>query len=892
MSIALTMLMLSTAAQAASTPIGPGVLAPVREVHAARTPNQIVIDGRMTEAAWSDATPISGFLQRDPEEGAPPTERTEVLVLYDDQGLYIGARLFDQHPDSIVGRLTRRDAQASSDRFLVFIDSYHDGRTGFYFGVSAAGTLYDGTLLNDDWDDDTWDGVWQSRVERTAEGWTMEMRIPYSQLRFQRGERYVWGINFKREIARRNETDYLAYTPRNGSGFVSRFPELLGLDEVRPPRRVELLPYVTSRAEFLAHDSGDPFNDGSRFAGNAGLDAKVGLGSNLTLDATVNPDFGQVEVDPAVVNLSDVETFFPEKRPFFIEGSSIFGFGEGGSNNFWGFNFGNPSFFYSRRIGRAPQGEVPDANFAQTPAGTTILGAAKLSGRFAGGWSLGTMHALTGREMAQLDTVGHHWRTEVEPLAYYGVFRAQREFAKGRQGLGVISTLTARHFDDDALPDQLNRNALGAGLDGWTFLDRDRAWVLTGWTGVSRVGGTQARISDLQQNSLHYFQRPDAGYVSVDSSATSLFGYAARVALNRQRGAWQLNAAFGLISPGYDVNDLGFQFRADVLNYHVVGTRRWTAPGRVFRQLNLNLAAFQSQDFGGHPTWRGLWHNGNGQFLNYTQFYYFVSYNPHSYDIRLTRGGPMAINTTGWESEVGLDSDDRKAVTVGGFIHQSHYTSGADASWTVGGSVGWRPASAVALTFEPSYEHHRTNAQYIDTFDDPTATGTYGHRYLFGHLNQTTVSANLRLNWTFSPRLSLELYTQPLFSSGNYSRFEEFAKPRTYRFTEYGTGGSTITPTSDPYGQVTSYTVDPDGPAGAATPFQFDNPDFGFASLRGNAVLRWEFLPGSTMYLVWTQSRASDSPDGQFKFRSSLSNLANAQADNIFAIKFSYWWNP
>ena len=570
--------------QATSASLDPGPASPKREVTAIRSSGPIEVDGRLSEAAWSSAVLISGFTQRDPTEGASPTERTEVRVLYDDDGIYIGARMFDQHPDSIIGRLTRRDAQSNSDRFMVFIDSYHDRRSGFYFGVNAAGTMYDGTLLNDDWDDDTWDGIWTAHTERDAEGWTAEIRIPYSQLRFQRGARFTWGVNFKREIARRNETDYLAFTPRNESGFVSRFPELTGIEQVKPPRRMELLPYVTSRAEFDPPEAGDPFNDGSSFSGNAGLDAKLGLGGNLTLDATVNPDFGQVEVDPAVVNLSDVETFFPERRPFVVEGSNISTFGEGGSNNFWGFNWGNPNFFYSRRIGRPPEGEVPDADFTDVPDGTTILGAAKLSGRLAGGWSLGMLSAVTDREEAHLDTAGHQWRTDVEPYTYYGVLRGQREFRQGQQGLGFISTLTARKFDDQALPDQLNSNALTLGMDGWTFLDHDRTRVVTGWGGASLVAGNQALVTDLQESSQHYFQRPDAGYVEVDSSATSLSGYSGRVALNKQKGEWQMNAAFGLVSPGMDVNDLGFQFRTDMINYHLVGTRQWSNPDKIFRR--------------------------------------------------------------------------------------------------------------------------------------------------------------------------------------------------------------------------------------------------------------------------------------------------------------------
>ena len=359
----------------------------VQQVRAVRATTPVVIDGVLSDAIWRTAVRISGFRQRDPNEGLAPSESTAVYVAYDDAALYVGARLYDDHADSIVARLGRRDAGTNSDRLTVYVDSYHDRRSGFYFGVNAAGTLNDGTLYNDDWNDDSWDGVWEAKVSRDASGWTAEVRIPYSQLRFLRQSQYVWGINFRREIARKNEVDYIVYTPKNGSGFVSRFVDLVGIEQITPPRRIELLPYVTSRAEFSPHGAGDPFNDGSRLTPGLGADAKIGLGSNLTLNATVNPDFGQVEVDPAVVNLSDAETYFSEKRPFFVEGSSTFSFGQGGQRNNWGFNWPGPTYFYSRRIGRSLSVGAPPGGFADGPAGAHILGALKLTGKVAGSWN-------------------------------------------------------------------------------------------------------------------------------------------------------------------------------------------------------------------------------------------------------------------------------------------------------------------------------------------------------------------------------------------------------------------------------------------------------------------------------------------------------------------------
>ncbi|MGH7508928.1 MAG: DUF5916 domain-containing protein [Gemmatimonadales bacterium] len=853
-------------------------------VLASRAGGAIELDGTLSEAAWSAGSAVTDFTQREPDEGAPATERTEVRVLYDDDALYVGARLYDRSPDSIMAQLARRDRVVSADRFIVFLDSYYDRRSGFFFGINAAGTLYDGTLYNDDWDSDTWDGIWEGKAARDSLGWTAELRIPYSQLRFQRQESHRWGVNFKREIARRNERDYLVPTPSNGSGFVSRFADLVGIERVSPPRRVELLPYVTTRAEYLSHEVADPFNDGSRLGADLGGDLKLGIGSNLTLDGTVNPDFGQVEVDPAVVNLSDVETFFEERRPFFVEGASIFEYGYGGANDFWGFNWASPSFLYSRRIGRTPQAELPEHyDYSSVPAGSNIIGAAKLSGKV-GSWSLGALSAVTSREYARLSLDQRRWREEVEPLTYYGVSRAQKEFAAGRHGLGFMGTLATRFFDDPGLRDELSSSALGLGLDGWTTLDREGIWVVSGWTGLSRVGGTAERMRSLQASSVHYFQRPDAGYLGVDSAATSLTGYAARISLNKQKGNWMFNSAVGVVDPGFEINDLGFQFRGDQINSHLMFGHKWTKPGRMFRSWRLNLAGFRSYNYGGDVTWTGLFLTGLYELRNFSTGSWFVAYNPKTLSDRRTRGGPLMVNQPGVEWELSLDSDPNKRWIYGGGFRGNQYQRGWEDSWTAWGALEWKPGARVSLRLEPQVERSRTSAQYVDTFDDPLATSTFGHRYVFADLDQTTVSASVRLNWIFTPRLSLEVYAQPLLSSGRYTGFKELARPRSYNFNLY--------PDASPTGDPDRIVLDPDGASGPAESREIDDPNFSLASLRGNAVLRWEYSPGSTLFLVWTQNRSDSESIGTFRTGRALGRMFGAAGDNIFLLKLSYWWNP
>jgi hypothetical protein len=857
--------------------------APLR-VRAVRLAQPLTIDGFLLEPMWRSAERITGFVQRDPTEGAQASESTVVYIAYDDAALYVAARLYDSRPDSIVARLGRRDVGTSSDGFTFYVDPYHDRRSGFYFGVNAAGALTDGVLFNDDWDDNSWDGVWEGRAQIDAEGWIVEMRIPYSQLRFTRADSYVWGVNFRREIARRNEVDYYVLRPKTASGFVSRFAELVGIERVTPPRRLEVVPYATTRAAFTRHLSGDPFNDGSEYTPAGGVDVRAGLGSNLTLNATFNPDFGQVEVDPAVVNLSDVETFFSEKRPFFIEGAAIFDFGFGGASNYWGFNWSSPDMLHTRRMGRAPQGSQPDADFADRPDGVNILGALKLTGKVAGHWNLGTLAAVTAREYARLydSTLGLPFRKEIEPSTYYGVFRAQREFPEGRHGFGTMITASVRDFRDPTLRDEISSGAYVAGLDGWTFLDRDKEWVVTGWVAGSHVRGSAARITALQEHPVHYFQRPDAENTSLDPSATSLNGWAARFHLNKQKGNWFSNSALGFVSPGFETNDLGFMARTGVINMHAGAGYGWRKPGKVFRNSEVIGALFQSYNWDGDVTWRGVWGSVWAQLLNYWSFNVSQAYNPATWSDRRTRGGPLMRNNPGYEVNANVNSDGRKRVIFSAYAGRYHQAARDYDGWA-GFDIEFRPAANLSVSAGPSWSWSKEPGQYVATAADSFADATYDNRYVFADLDYTEFSSGVRLNWTFSPTLSLQLYAQPLLSAGQYQRYKALARPRSFAFDVFGEGSSTWDPAT--------YTADPDG-AGPADSIEIGNRDFDFQSLRGNAVLRWEYMPGSTLYLVWTQGRENSGSDGRFRMARSLDRMLGAPSDNIFMIKATYWWNP
>ncbi len=651
------------------------------------------------------------------------------------------------------------------------------------------------------------------------------------------------------------------------------------MEGIIPSRHVEILPYVRTKAEFTDQPPGNPFNDGSRVLPNVGADIKIGIGNNLTLDATINPDFGQVEVDPAVINLSDIETYYAEKRPFFIEGSNIFRFGRGGCNSYMSLNWPRPNLFYSRRIGRPPQGGIPDYDFANVPEGANILGAAKLSGKLSGNWNVGAISAVTGKAMAETELDGLKSNTEVEPLTHYGIYRAQKEFSESRHALGFMSTMVQRRFGAANLRDDLNSSGYTFGLDGYTFLDEDKEWVIAGWAGMSHIRGNSNRLLSVQQNSLHYFQRPDASHVSVDSSATSLTGLSGRVVLNKQKGNMIFNSAIGFVDPRFDCNDVGFMWGTDIINGHVILGYKWVQPGKLTRHAEFHFAHCRSYDFDGNQVY-GVWfHMGFLQFLNYWSFNYMLAYNSEVMDNRRTRGGPLTLDPGGLQTWFGANTDNRKKVVfnVGGGT--SNY--GSFKGWDLDGGVQWKPTTSLSLRMSPSYSERTVTAQWIDAFDAPLATATYGQRYVFARLAQKTVSASIRLNWTFTPKLSLQMYVQPFISVGDYEQFKELDRPRSYDFNVYGDGASTF--------DDETFIADPDGPLGPAPAIELENPDFNFKSLRGNMVLRWEYLPGSILYFVWTQSRSDIMEYGSFQFNRDMNDLWNAKPDNIFMVKATFW---
>ena len=880
------LLVLGSVPASAQTPATPAPAATAQptlpSIRAARREGPIVLDAKLDEPAWQSATPATEFTQSYPNARQTPTQRTEVRVLYDDAALYVGVKMFDSHPDSIAAQLARRDASGIySDWVHVIIDSYYDRRTAFRFTVNPMGVKKDVYTSNDGPEDINWDAVWEVGTRVDSDGWTAEYRIPFSQLRFAStsGER-IWGFQVMRDIARNNERASFATWVPQEPGFVSRFGNLTGLVNIPSPRRLEIMPYVSSKLTSAPGDEANPFYKGKSFEGSVGGDLRWGMPGGLTLTATVNPDFGQVEVDPAVVNLSAFETFFPEKRPFFLEGSDVFSFGNVIRNN----DYGGQTFLYSRRIGRTPQRYPGGAGVAyfDAPEQTTIAGAAKITGK-RGPWTIGVMDAVTPEEKAQLVlTDGTRAETPVEPMSNYFAGRLRRDLRAGNTVVGAMVTHTLRRLEDSIFDDILPGNAAFGGLDFEHRWD-NRQWALSGFASASRVAGSREVIGNIQRSPVRYYQRPDADYLEVDPDATSLTGYLSSIALSK-RGKTDFSLSLRDASPGFEINDFGFHGRMDYRSASTFVGRQNYVPSKRFRSTSKYVYTNHAWNYGGTSIFQALGSGLDGTFANFWSGGLGGGFNTDYYNDRLTRGGPIALNKRGWNANAYLNSDSRKPVVFSGNLSAS---GNAARGWSRNGglSVNARPTSNMSIRFGPQLSANHSVAQYVRGVTDAEATHTFGRRYVFADLDQTTLSLDTRIEWTLSPTLSLQTYMQPFVSAGQYSGFKEFAKPKTLDFLVYGEDVGTITRSDEGV-----FTVDPDGPA-PSPEFTFADPTFNIRSLRGNAVLRWEYRPGSALFFVWQQQRSDFEPIGDFELGRDVGAIFRTHPTNIFLLKATYWFN-
>jgi hypothetical protein len=823
---------------------------PAATAWATRADAGITLDGLDTEPAWRAATPQDSFRQFEPEPDAPPSQRTEFRVVYDEDDLYVFVRAFDSHPDSIMRALARRDEMGPADRIGILIDSYLDRRTGFVFFVNPDGVRRDYTVFNDGNQDDSWDGVWDVATRIDSLGWTAEFRIPLSQLRYASGDRHAFGFGVRRHIERHPEASSWPPYSRTTPGLMSQLGTLEGLEGLGSGRRVELTPYaVTKNVTRPAPEGGLEHPQQI----SAGADLKVGLTPNLTLDATVNPDFGQVEADPAVVNLSAFETFFGERRPFFVEGTGLYQFR---LNCYIVVDCSsNEGLFYSRRIGRSPA-LLDVYGDDRTPTATPIAAAAKLTGRTPGGLSFGVLEAVT----RHVDGPGDF---TVEPRSNYAVLRAQQDLRGGDAGIDWIATAVNRANDTWTAP-YLHESAYVTGMSARNRFS-DRRYEVAGSFALSRVAGSPEAIARTQASPAHYYQQPDDD-PTLDPTRTSLTGYAAQLKVGKYGGGiTRFETSFVMQSPGFEVNDLGYLRRADIRDWSTWASLQFQSPTSVYR-----WAAFNAN----------TWHHwtSSGRRIDSA-----VNANAHmglhnNWDVhaggtigrlggpwcdRCTRGGPLLRRSPGYFPWFGFNADGRRLVQPGMWVNLGFWDDGRSRNSSLSPYLNFRLSTRMTIRLGAGLYRADDHTQWLGNFTDSGGTT----HYAFAHLDQRTVSMNLRVRYTLTPDVTFELYAEPFASSGIYSDLREVS----------ATPGA-----SDYDARFQPYTP----PAG--TPLSFS-----YRQLRTNTVLRWEYRPGSTLFLVWAHGRQGYAPDEERRsWHDDLGGLWDLEADDTFLLKVSYWLNP
>ena len=830
-----------------------------------------VIDGRLADAAWETVAWSDGFTVTRPTEGSTPSQKTAFKILYDDRNLYVGIRLFDAEPTRIERRLSRRD-NGIGDDVTISLDSYGDRRTAFVFSVNAAGVKGDAITTNDGAaTDNAWDPVWFVATSVDEAGWIAEMRIPLTQLRFSDQENQVWGLQVTRQVFRIDERSDWQFIPGRLGGQTSRFGQLRGLRALRPRRQLEFLPYVVGQLERSPAQEGNPFETGQRSSGLAGLDGKVGLTSNTTLDFTVNPDFGQVEADPAVVNLTAFETFYQEKRPFFVEGARVFdvpisSFGTSAMDR----------LFYSRRIGRPPQTapDVGSGEFADIPDRTTILGAAKVTGKTASGWTLGMLDSVTGETSAEIDRAGTRRTQAVEPLTNYFVGRVQKDYRRGQTLIGGLFTMVNRRLDDPRFT-WLHSSAYTGGVEVAHYW-ADRAYYAKSSVVFSSVRGSAESIALTQQSQPRFFARPDAGYLGYDPTRTSLWGNGGSVELGRSGNSrFLVNASYAWRSPGLDINDLGFQRTADYRVGRVQANYNEFQPRWVFRTFNAGGAFWVNYLYSGERAGIGGYVSANGQLRNFWRLFASYETNSEYLDATVLRGGPAMMTSARTNMQANVQSDPRRRLSAALGAAWSRDPNDEENQRTLTLQLMWRPTSALDLSVQPNVMWRDPRLQYVGR-----GLVSAEPKYVLASLEQRTVGVTFRANFALTPGLTLQYYGQPFVSAGRYYAFKQITDPRAATFD----GRFRLLATESQSGRLA---FDEDG--NGSFDYSLRNPDYGFRQFRSNLVARWEYSPGSTLFVVWSQGRTSSDSNGAFALSTGLRRLFDSPSDNVFLVKISRW---
>ncbi|MES2796290.1 MAG: DUF5916 domain-containing protein [Bacteroidota bacterium] len=853
-----------------------------RQYFTQKTTKTIRLDGNLGDKAWESVEWAGDFTQYQPNEGKAPGQPTKFKILYDDKFLYVGYLCLDAQPDSIIKRMSRRD-QFPGDWVEIHIDSYHDKRTAFSFTVSASGVRGDEFISNNGQFDESWNPIWFAKTSINKDGWAAEIKIPFSQLRFGNEPEKVWGIQINRRLFRKEERSIWQYIPQSAGGWVSEFGELHGLKGIKSQKQVEIAPYVVAKTETYKPETGNPFAKGRDNKLSVGVDGKVAVTSDLILDFTINPDFGQVEADPSQVRLDGFQNFFEERRPFFIESRNIFDYQLTGSAV--GLDLDSDLLFYSRRIGSSPHGypKVGDGEYAQVPQNTPIIGAAKFSGKTKKGWSIGLLESVTRPVYAEIDNNSTRREEKIEPLTNFFVSRIQKDFNAGQTIIGAILTGVNR---ENNLNNSLNSAAYSGGFDFQHYW-KERKWYYRGNLVFSHIIGSKTTIYNTQMSFEHQFQRTNATEVEVDSNRTSLTGTGGTFRFGKQGGKsgkhgelFKFETGITYRSPELEINDIGFMLTANEINHFTWAGIQWQKQIGIFRSARINYNHWSKWDFGGQFLEQSFNTNMHGNFKNNWRLGTGSTITPYLVSNTALRGGSSMRQQGRINHWIYAGTDSRKKITFNAEMSNSWSFEKTARSTNYFFNIGAQPVNAMTINIGIGVsESFRKQDQYVSTVDFQNQK-----QYIVSEVNQNTLRYTLRLNYNITPDFTLQYYGQPFITRPIYSNFAKVIDPlnksfdaRFQVFTEKQISLENGT-----------YLIDEN--ADGKTDYSFGKPDFNFVQFRSNLVARWEYKAGSEFYLVWNQG---NTPDVGQNFNDSVSknlsdNLFSGQARNIFLVKMTY----
>ncbi|MHC0440182.1 DUF5916 domain-containing protein [Flavobacterium sp. 3-210] len=830
-----------------------------------------VIDGYLTDESWNIVDWTGDYIENLPNENTKPIEQTKFKIVYDKEFIYFGFRCYDKGPKGIVKRLSRRDG-FEGDWIEINISSHNDQLTSFSFAASVAGVKSDGFISDNGktWEGN-WNPIWYLKTNIDDEGWTAEIKIPLSQLKFSDAPEQVWGLQSTRRYFRTEERSVWQRIPLDAPGWVSEFGELHGLIGLSPQRQIEIQPFVLSKLETYPQEDGNPFKTGKDFKLNGGLDAKVGITNDLTLNLTINPDFGQVEADPAAIVLDGFQVFYDERRPFFVENKNIFNYT---------FADDQDNLFYSRRIGRNPNGQpnIPDGAFMTIPNNTTILGAAKFSGKTKNGWSIGILESVTDKEYAKIQENNERREVIVEPLTNYFVGRAQKDFNNRKSYFGVMFTGTNRNLETDYLQ-FLHKSAYTAGIDfrnQW----KNRKYYFKGNFVISKVNGSEEAITATQRNMTHLFQRTDAGHLSVDPKKTSLTGTGGKFEMGKASiGNWRYKGSVIWRSPELELNDIGFLRQADEIKQYTFLSYETLKPFGAFRKIATSLEQFSIFDFEGNYNKMQYTLGSDAMLKNNWNIVVSAIYKPVNYSNSILQGGPRFRYSEDFFKSVSVSSDSRKKLRYSIALYDNKGKDNSFSYSELNLGLIYQPVNSFMLSINPVLSSNKNKLQYItETNFNKEA------RYITANLTQNTLSASIRFDYNINPNLTIQYYGQPFISRGRYNHFNKVINPVA---KYYGDRISLFNQNQIEFNETKNrYEIDED--TNDTVDYTISNPDFSFVQFRSNLVARWEYIPGSELFLVWSQGITGNGNPNENLVTELDSLLLGRKPTNTFLIKMTY----